>query len=407
MRYIECKVFIWKKGAKRMKTKTLYIHIGTPKTGTTSIQRFCMGNSEALENRGYVYPIFPVTFPTVSQPRNGHFLIGVVKDEDGNRLEAEEKRIFLECMERVKDLLGVFDAVILSDESIWRSMDVERKNLLEALKEEAEKGGYQVRMIVYLRRQDDFICSLWNQIIKGKLCSVSEERFEDYLEKINLDIRLDYYEKLEKIAAVIGKENVIVRRFERDSFAGGSIYSDFLSAIGIPDMDGFSIQQDVRNLRLEGNMPEIKRALNGLPQMAQWETQEFFRSILRECSDISAKNYPCSMFSKEEAEEFLGRYQEGNRRIAREYLKEEGTELFDCTIKDTQKWQPDNPYMQEDLIRFIGAGDLILREELKSIREENKKLREELRRLENKINRLRHPLRTAASKLAAVGKTNE
>ncbi|HHY1340405.1 TPA: hypothetical protein ACV09T_001846, partial [Campylobacter jejuni] len=33
-----------------------YIHIGTPKTGTTSIQKFLTLNREILKQNGYYYP---------------------------------------------------------------------------------------------------------------------------------------------------------------------------------------------------------------------------------------------------------------------------------------------------------------------------------------------------------------
>ena len=36
--------------------KTLYLHIGLPKTGTTSIQNYLFENREALMQRGVCYP---------------------------------------------------------------------------------------------------------------------------------------------------------------------------------------------------------------------------------------------------------------------------------------------------------------------------------------------------------------
>lgn len=37
--------------------KTLYIHIGTSKTGTTSLQHFCTENEKLFEEQRYMYPI--------------------------------------------------------------------------------------------------------------------------------------------------------------------------------------------------------------------------------------------------------------------------------------------------------------------------------------------------------------
>ena len=46
--------------------KTLYIHIGTPKTGTTSLQHFCTENAKLFEEQGYCYPIFPHKFKYIN-----------------------------------------------------------------------------------------------------------------------------------------------------------------------------------------------------------------------------------------------------------------------------------------------------------------------------------------------------
>ena len=36
---------------------TIYLHIGMPKTGTTSLQKFLFDNREKLLEKGYLYPI--------------------------------------------------------------------------------------------------------------------------------------------------------------------------------------------------------------------------------------------------------------------------------------------------------------------------------------------------------------
>ena len=38
--------------------RTLYVHIGTPKTATTSIQMFCVENQKVLNKQSYSYPLF-------------------------------------------------------------------------------------------------------------------------------------------------------------------------------------------------------------------------------------------------------------------------------------------------------------------------------------------------------------
>ena len=72
--------------------KTLYIHIGTPKTGTTSIQNFCGLNREKLKEQGVLYPIMNYHYERKSVNRNGYFLTGTIK-ENGTRNKEKEKGI--------------------------------------------------------------------------------------------------------------------------------------------------------------------------------------------------------------------------------------------------------------------------------------------------------------------------
>ena len=59
--------------------KTLYLHIGTPKTATSSIQKFLAQNREVLESKGYVFPKSLHRYLNVNSRRNGHFLVRKVE----------------------------------------------------------------------------------------------------------------------------------------------------------------------------------------------------------------------------------------------------------------------------------------------------------------------------------------
>lgn len=368
--------------------KTLHIHIGTPKTATTAIQTFCMENEAVLESKSYCYPLFPYVYKKVAKGRNGHFLIGTIEDGSGNRrIEDEEKR-FRDSMRKIRELFQTFDHVILSEEDIWRLMDDYRKGLWEKIEREAKEAGFQIHVIVYLRRQDKYFISNWNQNIKQKIGTFAESTFDEFLEKANKKTRLEYFEKLERVAKVVGKENITVRRFDKGEFEGGSIYADFLFAIGLKLTDEYVISQGVRNVGLYGNIHEFKRVLNGLPQLEDASNEKFIRELMLECSEISGEYYPCEMLSKEETEAFLENYKVGNQKIAEEYLHEPDGNLFDYTVKDVPKWQKENAFVYEDIIRFIGVMTT-------SLYEENQKLKSDIKELSDFAYRISHPLRSA------------
>ena len=312
----------------------------------------------------------PFQYSGISEARNGHFLIGKIMDR-GEESFREEEQIFREGMQIINECFQKFDHVVLSDEGIWLSMDYNRRDLWERIKKEAEEKGFAVHVIVYLKRQDKYLQSVWNQRIKAK--RRIRETFEEFMETIQLPLWLDYYQKLERMAAVIGKENITVRRFEPACFAGGNIYEDFLQALGLSLTEEYKVSSSIRNQGLYGNVIEIKRILNDLPAIQDEKTQNFMKDRLVECSGLSAENYPCAVLSKEETADFLDKYRPGNRKIAKEYLCEADRELFDETIEDLPKWEKNNPYMLDDVIRFVGAMGMELYEEQKKIKEELRK----------------------------------
>lgn len=360
--------------------KTLYVHIGSPKTASTALQFFCVDNSDLLNRKGYCYPLFPQTYPDASRIR-AYFLIVRLKNRLGRRSRKWEEKVFQEGMEVIHKSFETYDNVIISDERIWRSMDIERKELWDKLVAEGKKGGFQIRVIAYVRRQDKFLISLWNQQIKIIKVELAKCTIEDWMNKVNLRARLEYADKLDRIAKVIGKENVIVRRFD-GSFEGGSIYADFLSAVGLSLTDEYEIKQEVVNIGLYGNTQELKRVINFLPQMIKdRNTQNFIMEMLQECSEASKKNYPCEMLSREEIEALLKTYEPGNRKIAEEYLHDPTGQLFQSAIKDLPKWRKDNPYILDDLIRFTNVT-------MKNLYEKDQELRADLKELEETLKSL-------------------
>lgn len=336
--------------------KTLHIHIGTAKTATTAIQAFCEENRGVLRRKGYIYPLFGFRYPGKAKRHNGSFLGMTLRKPDGKRDRAAEQKNYKTAMRTIRRMFYFYENIVLSDEGIWRAMDKERQDLWEILAQEAKKGKFALHVIVYLRRQDEYFLSSWNQKVKKR---GAQETAREYLETADLS-RGDYFGKLERMASVIGREQITVRRFEDGRFEGGSIYADFLFALGLSMTEEYHISQEVRNLRLSGNAVEIKRILNSIPQMQDTSMQLFLVEALWECAKFSGETHGVGIFTKEEAQAFLAAYRDGNRKVAEVYLHEPGGELFLLEPPDRPVWQRDNPYWMEDVIRFVGAAIVTL-----------------------------------------------
>lgn len=374
--------------------KTLYLHIGTPKTGTTAIQAFCKANQEVLGRKGYYYPVMPYIYPGIGRNRNAAFLQCTIC-KDGVRQDAEEEQRALEGLDIVRGYFETYDNVILSDEGLWVASYEKRKTLWQDLKEYSGRHQFNVKIIVYLRRQDTFMDSRWRQRVKGSghRRSRIDISWEDYINNLPEAVQLDYFTALERISAVFGKENVIVRRFDRKYFPDGMVQADFLKAVGLEMTDEYMITQPSANESLCGNICEIKRLVNSLSDLTESE-YTFLRSALLSINAYSGEAYSSTMFSAREAEEFLAQYRQGNQKVAEEYLGETGRELFDTDFGNLSKWEKDNPYMMDDIIRFIAVTNAGM---IRKMDDEKRALKKEMEKELNELKyKLKHPLRTSA-----------
>lgn len=384
--------------------KTLYLHIGTHKTGTKTIQGFMYSSNELLGEYGIAYPQIPYKYPRKSITRNACFVSWHIIDENGERDEAQEQLRFQDCMERVHELFKEKDTVVLSDEALFNRM-YEASGILEKIKKDSEENGYTLKLIIYLRRQDQFIESLWNQSIKEKFIVVNTS-IESYISRKSR--YLEYDKIIDYFAGVVGDENIIVRRFADAAKSG--LLQDFLQVVGM-NPDGIAEEAPSRNAGLYGNTVRIKQLINEVEGLTYAE-QKFFKESLLLCSAMSKQNYPCSEFSEESRREFMSQYEEGNAAIAKRFLND-GKPLFSEDYSGPPKREDINPELISDVVRTTAAADLMLLRENKALNEKVRlqgkqlasqgekiaSLEKKLASLERRVEHLRHPLRTVAAKI--------
>ena len=371
--------------------KTLYVHIGTPKTGTSALQDFLTNNAAVLGKYGFCYKLMPYRYTRdASIKRNGHFLVGKIYDEQRKVDKEARGRRIREGLEIVREWFQTVDSVILSDEGIWNTLATRTHGkILSLVKDFCDENGYALKIIVYLRSQDDYVVSWWGQRIRSGSKLREWDYFIDHLPPKKLVT--DYYSQLCRIADDVGKENIIVRRYEKGSFRGSAhtIFSDFLDALGLEYTDEYQVVQEYVNTSLETNYAEIKRILNGLlPDENQpfGKMSRYFEEIAVHCSNLPGiEQYRSSMFSNESHAEFMGRYEEGNRKIVTEFMGEEGELFHPQPESDLPKWERQNPRQYDDLLLFIGEAFLRQRDETGRLEDEISTLKEELRKTSHEL----------------------
>ena len=243
----------------------LLIHIGTMKTGTTAIQRFLVENSHILEEYNWCYPdlcneIAGFNFEQHETSNDKKIWARYINArvlrlffEGNKKLSAKERDTLWEGIWSTLYTYLEKNNIILSDERLWWGAS---KELYRKIKERY----HRVKIIVYLRRQDRYIESYWNQRVK-RLASFSED-FGEALAKGRLNC--SYLNRLEELEEIFGIENIIVRSYEKEQFLGErkDVVSDFLSLLGIEPDWKKCVASASENESLSGNMLEIKRYLN-------------------------------------------------------------------------------------------------------------------------------------------------
>lgn len=143
--------------------KTLHLHIGSPKTGTTSIQQTFHKNREVLNKLGFHYP---------GSHANHHFSFFIseakysdwprqFKSYDENAL-AQIRNSYLESLQ--KELTANINQQIISSEYLFIKEKDYIKNYLSYL----NKYFHRVKVYVFLRNPIDYFRSIQQQAIKAR-----------------------------------------------------------------------------------------------------------------------------------------------------------------------------------------------------------------------------------------------
>lgn len=239
-----------------------YLHIGTEKTATTTLQRFFDINRKKLFADGYAYTksagvvnnrALPVA--AYNKDRRDDFtkINGLNSDAD---LEKFQKKLIRNVRDEIKSLAKNCSTVIFSSEHIQsRLTEVEE---VARLKDVLHQCGLdEVSVVVYLRRPADIANSLYSTALKaGRILDEPPSPKGPYWRNI-----CHHRQTLERFGSVFGRDSMRPRLFDRKAFAGGSIVSDMLGVIGIPNADAYEIPPDA-NESLSPLGIEILRRLN-------------------------------------------------------------------------------------------------------------------------------------------------
>lgn len=296
----------------------LVLHVGPGKTGTTTIQRMLRTHRAELAAHGVLYPLGP------GRERHTKFGLSLrsadelAKQPAWHRLEAQSpdrfrRRVHRRLMTEIAE--AGLPRVVISDEALFNL----GRDALARLREFTDSLGGKVTPVVYLRRQDDHLTSLYQQQIK-----IGEtRRLIDWASRDRSRI-YDYARRLKDWEEVVSPASFVVRRFETSALHEGSLEADFLRAAGLPALP--LTERVATNESLDAETVEFLRVLNLYEVEERGEAPGLMdhRSLTALLADQS--DGPKLTLPADQLDAFMGRWQESNGWVAREYFGE--AELF-------------------------------------------------------------------------------
>lgn len=311
-----------------MAMRKLFVHCGVHRTGTTLIQSYLAKNRDAFAKAGIIYPF---------DEESHQFLVGKIR-----RGELDPKALV--------ELIGSIPAsdgasILLSGEDFC---GIESRDWLKAL-----ASSFETRVIFYMRRQDLWMNSWYNQNIKWPWDRRTDHLSpHEFLELISEYFWLDYAKTLDRFSASVGRENLLLGVVEKAQVR--DVVPDFLKKIGIEPESAPAIENGKSNESIPPLATEVLRHLD----LLSLQPRERYQLICKitELTNRIAPHQSMMVFSPDERRAILARFVASNAAVARNYFgRADGRLFLDPDISDSDPYTHAELPPPDELLRAVVA----------------------------------------------------
>ncbi len=306
-----------------------YLHIGTEKTATTTLQNFFNLNRDKLHEKGFLYTKnagetnnvgLPLSIYNIDKRDELTSLHKIYTDDEFIQYQKITKQ-------KIKEEIKAHspESIIFSSEHIHSRLT--SKDELHRLKDFLfELGVTEVVVIVYLRDPVKLATSLYSTSIKygstAKSPPLPGQNY--YYENI-----CNHRKTLETFGEVFGMETLCPKIFHKKEYAGGTIIDDFLKILGLNLDDSFIIPVN-QNKSLSNSGLKMMRIFNiFMPVLINGKFNRWRNPFLKhfETYFVSTKHNKYIM-PKSLAEIYRTAYAESNEWVRKKFFPYK-TKLFD------------------------------------------------------------------------------
>jgi hypothetical protein len=301
------------------------LHIGLPKTGTTSIQFVLSEHRKTLLDMGIVYPSSPGS--------TGHALLAAsILDRDiverqffptvweGMTPATRIERFRREFHQEMGNLSEHIRMVVMSAEHCGAFLNT--KAAIDNLAGMLRPYFDCFRIIAYLRRQDLFEASIYNERLR--IGELGEPKLP--LARLQDLWTYDYDSILNAWASTFGDQAIVARVYEREAMRNGDVVDDFLMTCGINLEIAANDRNRARNTSVSLAGQRLLLAA-GQRLTKKMGTPALEGRVWRQLGIILSESLTGEGWlpTRAEALQFMSQFAAGNEAVRRRFLPERNT----------------------------------------------------------------------------------
>lgn len=292
-------------------------HIGTEKTGSTSIQRTLLRNSARMQQLGIAIPSFGKGL------RHSKFVAYAAEDEKQSNLRKKLGVLDGASLEDFRDAFrNEFEAEVrrspastelwvfsteLAHSALTSSHEIRRLRELLAL------HFQETTIIVYLRRQDELAISTYSERIRQGAIE------RDVLPPVEPGNSYFNYEALlDRWRGIFGADRIAPCLYSKKELLDGDVVCDFLSRCGIEDPAALDIPKR-QNVSLAGHAQEFLRQIN---ERIPRPEDDVFNRARGDLVRVLTANFQGQggLPTRQAAVDFLAKFEASNERVREQWF---------------------------------------------------------------------------------------
>lgn len=300
-------------GMGGLMVRRAFLHIGGEKTGTTTLQNFLTRNAALLKQAGFYYPCGK---DDICFENNGHFPVAasvLAGEVEVEAVSVDRQRTLSYVLPELTRMCRMTDGDLILSCELFSSR-LKKPERLRKLRDALPIDD--IKVIFYAREPSELALASWSTGIRAGICSkfspdliTPEDRYFNHLR--TLDLWAEFF----------GRDNLIVREYDRTQLVNEDIRWDFCKQLGIK-LKNPRLDND-ENLSLDMQRLEVMRQINEtLPPFEHsadgWRHAQKIRELIIEC--IPQGEPLAALLSERDANAIKARFSDVTRVLNKRYF---------------------------------------------------------------------------------------